>query len=340
MDERRMGRSTRQMGDGSFVYALFAAIRDLRQPRVAEVSPAPADARIDGKNCLVTGANSGLGKAAAVELARRGGNMILACRPGHAETQGEIKRLSGSGAVELMEVDLADLASVHRLCDRLAERQLRIDIAVLNAGLMPRTAKKTPQGYETMFAVHFLANRVMIDRWLRDGVLRPSSLGGEAPRIVFVSSEAHRSAHTIDFDHFGAFVDYDMKDSMKHYGLSKLVQCTFATELSRRLNPGDEVEVAVHAMCPGGVASNIARETPALLKPLANAVIGHFFQSPEESIGPVIYLCCAEEPGQTTGMYLHLMQRKAVSPTASAPESGIRLWEVSEALVAKSRESR
>ncbi len=334
-----MGSDTRQMGDGSFLNALVAAIRDLRAPKVAEVDPVPADARIDGKTCLITGANSGLGKAAAVELARRGGKMILACRPGHAEVRDEIARLSGSGTVDLLEVDLADLASVHRLCDRLAERNVAVDIAVLNAGLMPRTAQRTPQGYETMFAVHFLSSRVMIDRWLEDGVLRPAGLGGEVPRVVFVSSEAHRSGHTLDFDHFGAFVDYGMKESMVRYGLTKLVQCTFATELSRRLNPEGEVQVAVHAMCPGGVASNIARDTPLLLKPLANAVLGHYFQAPEEAIGPVIYLCCAAEPGRTTGLYLHLMQRKAVSSTASDPENGARLWEASEPLVAKSRET-
>ncbi|MXY36783.1 MAG: SDR family NAD(P)-dependent oxidoreductase [Dehalococcoidia bacterium] len=329
----------RQMGDGSFVNAFVRASRDLRAPKVAEVDPAPTDARIDGKTCLITGANSGLGKAAAVELARRGGNMILACRPGHAEVRDEIAQLSGSGTVELQEVDLADLASVHRLCDRLAERDTRVDIAVFNAGLMPRTAQRTPQGYETMFAVHFLSSRVMLDRWLEDGVLRPGGVAlGEVPRVVFVSSEAHRSDHTIDFEHFGAFMDYGMKESMVRYGLTKLVQCTFATELSRRLNPEGSVEVAVHALCPGGVASNIARDTPLLLKPLATAVLKHFFQTPEEAIRPVIYLCCAEEAGRKTGMYLHLMQRKTVSPTASDPANGARLWEASEPLVANSRE--
>ena len=335
-----MGKHSKQTGDGTVLNAIVTALRDLRQPKVSPVSPVPDDARIDGKTCLVTGANSGLGRAAAVELAKRGGNMILACRPGHAETRDEIRRLSGSGTVDMMEVDLADLASVHRFCDRLAQREIHVDVAVMNAGLMPRNSRKTPQGYEMMFAVHFLSNRVMIDRWLQDGVIRPSGLGGEIPRIVFISSESHRSAHAIDFEHFGAYMDYGMKDGLKYYGLSKLVQCTFATELSRRLNPGDRVEVAVHAMCPGGVATNIAREAPALLKPILNALFRRFFQSPEEAIGPVIYLCCAEEPGEATGMYLHMMQHKAVSPAAADPENGISLWEASEALVAKSRELR
>ena len=324
------------MGDGSFINAITIAIRDLAQPKVSEVNPVPKHVRIDGKTCLITGANSGLGKAAATELARRGANMILACRPGHAETCDEIKTLSGSENVEMMEADLSDLRSVHLLCDSLSNR--KIDIAVLNAGLMPKKAIKTPQGYEAMFAVHFLSNRIMIDRWLQDGVICPSSQAGKTPRIIFVSSEAHRSSHTIDFDHLGKFTDYGLMDGFKYYGISKLVLCTFATELSRRLNTGGKTEVAVHSMCPGGVATNLSRGTPLILKPIVNPLLRYFFQSPEEAIGPVIYLCCAEEAGIDTGIYLHLMQRKSVSPAALDEENGTKLWEASELLVANSRE--
>ena len=326
--------------NSTFRHAILGAIRDIRQPKASPVSPVPDDVRIDGKTCLVTGANSGLGKAAAVELARRGGKMVLACRPGHAETRAEIMQLSGSETVEMLEVDLADLASVHRFCDRLVQHGIHVDIAVLNAGLMARRSRKTPQGYEMMFAVHFLASRVMIDRWLQDGVIRPSALGRGIPRIVFVTSETHRSGHAIDFDHFGAYTDFGMKESLTHYGFSKLVQCTFATELSRRLNPGGTVEAAVHAVCPGGMATNIAREAPSLLKPVLKALFRCFFLSPEAAVAPVIHLCCAEEPGAATGMYLHLMQRKSVSPAAADPEAGRRLWEASEALVAQWRELR
>ena len=188
-----------------------------------------------------------------------------------------------------------------------------------------------------MFAVHFLSPRVMIARWLQDGVIRPSNRPGETQRIVFVASEAHRSSRTVDFDRLGAFEDYRRKDSLKYYGISKLLLCMYATELSRRLNQGDTVEVAVHAMCPGGIASNIARDTPALLKPVVNALLRHFLQTPEEAVRPAIYLCCAEAAGSATGMYLHLMQRKSVLPYASDPENGARLWEASANLVAKSQ---
>ena len=336
-----MERKVKQTGDGTFVHAIVDAIQKIRQPKVSDVAPVPSDVQLGGKTCLVTGANSGLGKAAAIDLATRGGNMILACRPGHAETElcNEIKQASGSKTVEILEVDLADLNSVRRFCDLLVQRGTRIDIALMNAGLMPRRAGKTPQGYDLMFAVHFLSKRVMIDRWLKDGVIRPSSRTGETPRIVFMASESHRSSHEIDFDHLGTFADYGMKDSLKYYGISKLILCTFAVELSRRLNPGNAVTVAVHAMCPGGVATNISRDAPWWLKPIINPLLRRCFQSPEEAIGPVIYLCCAEAAGHTTGMYLHMMQRKSVSPTASNPENGAKLWEASEALIEKPWES-
>ena len=306
--------------------AVAAAVRDLRNSKKPDVELVPDDVRIDGKTCLVTGANSGLGRAAAIELARRGGNVILACRPGRAEVRAEIKQASGSDTVEMVEVDLADLRSVHRCCDQLQQDGTRIDIALLNAGLMAPTSRQSAQGYDIMFAVHFLANRVMIDRWLTDGVIRPEGQGGEPPRIVFVSSESHRSADAIDFDHLGEYTEYGIKESMQHYGRSKLVLCTYATELSRRLNPGESTEVAVHALCPGGVATNIARDAPALLKPIVSPVLRLFFRSPAKAIAPIIYLCCAEESGASTGMYLHLMNHKPVSDNAAEPENGAKLW--------------
>lgn len=100
----------------------------------------------------------------------------------------------------------------------------------------------------------------------------------------------------------GAFTDYRKQDSFKVYGISKLLLCMYATDLSRRLNPGDAVEVAVHAMCPGGVASNIARDTPALLRPVVNPLLRLLLQTPEEAVRPAIHLCCAEEAVSSTGM--------------------------------------
>lgn len=314
--------------------AIRGAIRDRRTVR-ATVDPVPDDLRIDGKVCLVTGANSGLGKAVATDLARRGGTVLMACRGGHPEAGEDVRRASGSENVRMLKVDLADLASVHRLCDELRVAVPEVDIAVLNAGLMPRRPSRSTQGHELMFAVHFLANRVLMDRLLGDGVIQPANTPRHVPRIVVVSSEAHRSADAIDFSRLGAFTPYRFSDGLKFYGLSKLVQCTYVHELSRRLNAQGPVQVAVHALCPGPINSAIAREAPLLLKPVLRPLMKAFFASPERAAAPVIYLCCSLAAGQRTGIYMHMMREKELSARARDPESGARLWATSAAMASR-----
>ncbi len=315
---------------------LFKVLRKAVTDRAAvraEIEPLPASVRIDGKTCLVTGANSGLGKAVAIDLARRGGHVLMACRSGHPDAGDDVKAASGADRVEMLRVDLSDMRSVHRLCDELRDRGTRVDIAVLNAGVMPRRARRTAQGFEIMFAVHFLANRVLVDRWLRDGTVRPATRIEEAPRIVLVSSDAHRSAEPIDFDRFGAFADYGVRDGIKHYGASKLVLCTYATELSRRLNRDGDGHVVVHSLCPGPVRTAIAREAPLLLKPLVYPLMRLFFLPPTRAAAPVSYLCCADDAGKRSGIYLHMMREKRPSELATSRSNGARLWEASETLL-------
>ena len=110
------------------------------------IGPVPEGVRIDGKVCLVTGANSGLGKAVAIDLAKRGGHVLMACRSGHPEAGEEVRLASGSDRVEMLRVDLAELESVHTLCDLLKRRRRRLDITVLNAGLMPGCAPQVSPG--------------------------------------------------------------------------------------------------------------------------------------------------------------------------------------------------
>lgn len=320
------------VGHKGIVSAMVTAIYDRFNNR-GLLPPPPMDARVDGKTILITGANSGLGKSIAVQLAQRGGHIIMACRSGHPDAAEEVKRLSGSKKVELLYVDLADLESVKKLCDDIKTRDIKLDIAIMNAGLMPLNARRSPQGFELMFAVHFLANRLLMSRWLDDGIIIPSADGQNVPRIIFVASEAHQSADPIDFEKLGAFEDYGMRDGMKHYGRTKLLLCTYAAELSRRLNPDGEVRVAVHALCPGPIASNIAREAPGYLKPILGPIMRWLFRSPEQAAEPVIFLACDPSMGKRTGVYLHMMREKAMSPLASDPVNGSQLWQRSIALL-------
>lgn len=329
------------VGHNSVISAVTTAIFDMFSNK-GQLPPLGAHERIDGKTCFVTGANTGLGKSIAVDLAKRGGNVIMACRSGIPEAGEDVKRLSGSNRVEMLQVDLSDLDSVNGLCDTLQNRGIRIDIAVMNAGLMPLNSRRSNQGYELMFAVHFLANRLLMDRFIHDGVMTPASTDPRhTPRVIFVSSEAHQSSDPIDFSRFGAYVEYGLKEGLKHYGTSKLHLSTFAQELSRRLNPEYEkdnnspVNFAIHSLCPGPIASNIARESPGFLKPILTPIMKLFFNSPDKAAEPVVLLACAENMGYRTGTYLHMMREKQASLHATDPAQGTLLWESSQRLLSE-----
>ena len=342
------------VGHNSVLSAVTTALFDMFSNK-GQLEPLADNQRIDGKVCLVTGANSGLGKSVAIQLAKRGGHVIMACRSGIPEAGEDVKRLSGSDNVEMLSVDLSDLDSVSAFCNTLRDRNISIDIAIMNAGLMPLNSRRSAQGYELMFAVHFLANRLMLHRWYQDGVIKPAPETGSAsndslnntPRIIFVSSEAHQSSEPINFSKFGEYVEFGIKDGLRHYGTSKLHLSTFANELSQRLNPecGDEhnkehsnesnhVGIAVHSLCPGPIASNIARESPGFLKPILNPIMSLFFNSPDKAAAPVMLLACAENMGQRTGVYLHMMREKTCSEHANNPSNGKQLWESSQRLLA------
>jgi NAD(P)-dependent dehydrogenase (short-subunit alcohol dehydrogenase family) len=319
--------------------AVLSGLLDQRsqEPKVA---PVPPGVRLDGRTCLVTGANSGLGKAIAIRLAKRGAHVIMACRSGIPEAGEEVRSASGNDNVEMIRVDLSDFDSIRAFCDELRDRKVTLDVAVFNAGVVPVTSRKNKHGLELMFAVNFLAKFVVLDRLLRDGVIPNAVYGNNSraddpPRVIFISSETHRSSIPIDFDRFGEPVEYGVTDGVKYYGLSKLHLTTYFHELSRRLNPegGANPDVCVHALCPGAVNSNMAREAPAWLKPLLRPVMALFFQSPEKASIPADYLVCSDEMGSNTGAYMHMMRVKDSSEASMDPDKGRLLWNKAEALL-------
>jgi len=319
--------------------AVLSGLIDQRS-KEARVTPMPSDVRLDGRTCLVTGANSGLGKGVAIRLAERGAHVIMACRSGIPEAGEDVKRESGSDKVEMIQVDLSDFESIDRFCDELRNQNVTLDAAVFNAGVVPVTSRKNKHGLELMFAVNFLAKFVVLNRLLRDGVIPNAVYGNNSraddpPRLIFVSSETHRSSIPIDFDHFGEPIEYGVSDGVKHYGLSKLHLTTYFQELSRRLNPegGANPDVCVHALCPGAINSNMAREAPTWLKPLLKPVMALFFQSPEKASIPVDYLVASEDMGSKTGAYMHMMRVKESSEASIDPEKGALLWSKTEELL-------
>lgn len=283
------------------------------------------------KNVLITGASSGLGYEIAVQLARRGARVWMACRSGIPEKGEQVREQSGNQHVQMLHVDLSDMESIAGLVEMLREKALTIDILICNAAVVPSVSRKTRQGLEEMFMVNFLAKYLFIRLLLEND--RINIDGGSLPRIIFVSSESHRNPKDFDWEGFGRFREYTMGKSVELYGYYKLLMTTFACELSRRLNPSGQTRCSVFALCPGPVNTNIAREAPALFKPLLKLVFKMFFRPPEQAVEPVLYFACSNEVEGSASDYLFRMSRKEMDPKATDAQNGEKLWQYSEALL-------
>ena len=312
--------------------ATYKGIADLfkKQERVGELKP---DERLEGRKVMITGSSSGLGLAAAKQLATLGAEVIMAVRSGIPEKGEEVKKASGSNKVHMLHVDLSDFDSIKQLVTKVKDQFGKIDILICNAAVVSKKARKTKYGLEEMFTVNYLAKFVLVNRMLKEDLFGRSK--DALPRIIFVSSESHRNPEAFEWDDFGNFREYGMGKSVERYGYYKLLMTTFSQELSRRLNPNRHPEYSVFALCPGPVNSNIAREAPAIFQPLMKLIFKIFFRSPETAAEPLIYLTASRDVEGKARDYLFLMSRKPVDEKASDPENGARLWKLTEALLDK-----
>jgi NAD(P)-dependent dehydrogenase (short-subunit alcohol dehydrogenase family) len=294
------------------------------------------DERLDGKVALVTGGASGLGFAVSVDLARRGARLLLADRRDLEQAQRRAVSLGVEpGRIEPLHVDLSDLASVERLVADLARRGVVLDRLVLNAAIVPVEARQTPQGLDEMFVVNYLSSFALVTRLLDEGVLPRDRRDGDVPRVVFVASEAHRWSEDLVLDGLDGPRDGSPRRVLGWYGTYKLMLATFAWELARRLSVEGIPRVAVFALCPGAMRTNIARELPAPLRAPLGAMMRLFFQDPFAADEPVIHLACSRALEGRTAVYLHKMAWKEIDPRAADAETGRALWERSEALLAR-----
>jgi len=285
---------------------------------------------LDGKRVLITGASSGLGLATAIEMARRGAEVIMAVRSGLPEKGEEVKRKSGSKKVEMIRVDLSDLETLKVFSREIKERFGTVDIIVCNAAMVAKKSRAVKEGLDEMFVVNYFAKFLLAREFEKKHLLNQA--GPELPRIIFVASESHRNPTAFEWDKFGSFEHYGIKQSVAMYGYYKLLLLTMANELSRRMNRDGKVQCSVFALCPGPVNSNIAREAPALFQPLLKLVFGIFFRSPGKACEPVIYLAASKELEGTSANYMFLMQQKEMDEKATDVQNGKRLWELSEKL--------
>jgi len=280
--------------------------------------------RFDGKTVLVTGANSGLGFAIAVEVAKRGGHVIMACRRQIPEAGEKVKKLSGSEKVEMRYLDLSKIDTIHQFVNDLKKDKIDLDISILNAGVALAKARKTPSGLEEMFLVNYLSNVILTNLLLTNEIIKYSGKSTFKPRIVFISSDSHQGSSAVDYSEFGKFYEYGASKGIANYSYFKLVLNTYATELSRKVK-----DVDVHVICPGPVHSNIIKEAPFMLRIIIGAIFKIIFRSPEKAALPVVYMSITDDFKGKTNEYMHMFREKKMDSKVYLPEEGTKLWKES-----------
>jgi NAD(P)-dependent dehydrogenase (short-subunit alcohol dehydrogenase family) len=268
---------------------------------------------------VVTGANSGIGRASTLELARLGAGIVMVCRDrGRGEqAQAEIKSAGGNDDVTLLLADLGSLQSVRDLSREIHDRYQRLNILINNAGLYSSARSTTVDGLEETFAVNHLGP------FLLTNLLLDLIEAGAPSRIVNVSSGAHMQAH-IDFDDLQATSAYK---GWRAYGQSKLANVLFTYALARRLEGTGATVNAVH---PGVVATNFGHSSGFVR--FGTRVAGRFMLTPEQGADTVVYLAASPEVDGVTGKYF--VKRKAVRSSRESDDHEVqeRLWQVSAEL--------
>ncbi len=276
---------------------------------------------MQGKVCIVTGANSGIGKATALGLAQMGATVVMVCRNQSKgeEAQNEIKEKSENDAIDLMLADLSSQESIRQLAENFQQHYQQLHVLINNAGVANLTRRETSDGFEMMFAVNYLAPFLLTNILLE-------KLKASAPaRIVNVSSESHQAGYIIMDD-----LQSEKKYKFKAYGQSKLALVLFTYELARMLQG-----TSVNANClhPGFVATNFGQNGAGSVGRGIVKLISRLGISPEEGAKTSIYLASSPEIEGVTGKYFI----KSI-PVRSAPISydetlQRQLWEVSAKLV-------
>jgi NAD(P)-dependent dehydrogenase (short-subunit alcohol dehydrogenase family) len=273
---------------------------------------------VKGRICIVTGGNSGIGKATVAGLAQRGATVVIACRDAERgkAAKGEIAQKTGSQNLHVMQLDLASLESVRAFAAAFAATFGRLDVLVANAGVMTRKRELTADGLEMNFGVNHVGHFLLTE------LLLPLLKASAPSRIVVVSSNMHPSGR-IDFD------DLAMEKSWSgSYPRSKLANMLFVRALSRRL---DGTGVVVNGLHPGVISTELARDYSAPIRLIAK----WFFKSPEQGARTSLYLATAPEVAGISGRYF--ADAKERKPGKSALDDALaeRLWTETELLVAR-----
>ncbi len=275
-----------------------------------------------GKTVLVTGATNGIGKIAALELARQGANVALVARnqaKGQATLE-EIKSATGNANLELFLADLSSMAEIRKLADEFKAKHASLDVLVNNAGAFYTERKLSPDGLEMTFALNHVAY------FLLTNLLLDALKAAPKARIVSVSSAAHTSGK-INFDNLQGEKKWS---GWQAYSDSKLENVLFTFELARRLGGSS---VTANCLHPGFVKTAFGSGNTGLVASLLGLAKNLMAITPEAGADTIIYLASSSDVEGVTGRYFEKRQVKTSSPASMDQGTQKRLWDVSAKLV-------
>lgn len=272
---------------------------------------------LQGRNVIITGANTGIGRVTARELARRGAHVFVAGKS-RERTQpliDEVKAIAGAGPIEWLALDLADLASVRACAAEFLARNVPLHILINNAGVAASKGR-TKDGYEMAFGVnhlgHFLFTELLLER-----------IKSSAPaRIVTVSSRAHYRAKVFEWNALKQ--PTRTMTAIDEYAQSKLANLLFSAELARRLQG---TGVTTYSLHPGVVATDVWRHVPWPLKPLLRFV---GMITPDEGAKTTLHCATSAELASETGLFYDRCKPRTPSAMGQDAARAGELWRMSE----------
>ncbi|CAG5047167.1 unnamed protein product [Parnassius apollo] len=271
-----------------------------------------------GKVVIVTGASGGIGFETALDLARRGAKVIIAC---HDDERGKrtvetIIKQANNQFVKYIHLDLSSLKSVRKFVKDFASTEAKLDVLINNAGVIYPRREKTEDGIiKGMQINHF-------GPFLLTVLLVPLLKKSAPSRVVIVSSAMHNFGNIQN-------INDEKKGYLQTYANSKLCNVLFSNELARRL---EGTGVTVNSLNPGQVNTSLYRSS-SLLNKLKRLVLSIFFKSPAEGAQTSLYLAVSHECDYMTGCYLEDCSESRMSPKAKDKELAAKLWSISEELV-------
>ncbi len=279
---------------------------------------------ITDKHVLVTGGTSGIGRATATELARRGAHITITSRSQFdAEAAAAEIARDTDGDVQPEALDLSSLASVRDFAGRFVAGRDRLEVLVNNAGTVTGKRRTTDDDFERTLAVNHLGP------FLLTNLLTDLLIASAPARVITVSSENHRGAKNgLNFDDLHMVDDYN---SSKAYAASKLANILFTTELDRRLSGRGVTARALH---PGVVATNFGKggDSPQWMG-IAMTLLKPLLAKPEKGAATSIHLATAQPTELDAGIYWSNQKPKQPSPAATSDDAARQLWDLSTQLV-------